>query len=192
MSWVPGNAVSLTTERFDVRSLTTADVTERYLAWSADPELNRTLNRLPTQVSVQSLRRYVAAFDNRSGFHLGVFDRTPSSLIGVYSINCDLTHAQAKLHVLIGERAYWGKRVVLESCAAVLDFLFDEVGIEKAWGGPYGRNFPAIFNYQAQGFRCEGVLRQHVRAVDGSGRLDQYLFAMLRDEWHARRREGTT
>ena len=89
-------------------------------------------------------------------------------------------------YVVIGDRDYWGKGVVLEARGALLDFLFDVVGVSKVWGTPFERNFPSIFNYKAQGFTCEGVLRKHVINVKGK-RVDQYIFGLLRDEWHAHR-----
>ena len=60
-------------------------------------------------------------------------------------------------------------------------------GTAQAYGTPLARNFPAVFNYKAQGWRLEGVLRGQCKSVVDGSRLDQYHFGMLRDEWRARK-----
>ena len=93
----------------------------------------------------------------------------------------------AQTNVVIGEKEFWGQSVVIETRAAIIDFLFDRMNMEKIWGRPIARNMPAIFNYKAQGFRTEGVLHKHLRDPSGK-RIDQIMFGLLRDEWRARRR----
>jgi ribosomal-protein-alanine N-acetyltransferase len=77
--------------------------------------------------------------------------------------------------------------VVNEVRAALLDEFFERRGTEKASGTPLARNFPAVFNYKAQGWRLEGVLKGQCKSVVDGSRLDQYQFGMLRDEWRARK-----
>lgn len=189
MAWRPGTPLKIETQRYVLRSLTPADVDDRYASWLGDPEVMQTLNAPPRQVSRADLQRYVARFNNKTSFHLGIFDKASGRKIGIYSIYVDPGNSLAETNVAIGEREFWGRKAVLETRAALLDFLFDVVGVFKVWGRPFARNFPAVFNYKAQGFTCEGVLRQHRKSVDG-GRLDQLMFGLLRDEWHARRNKG--
>jgi RimJ/RimL family protein N-acetyltransferase len=186
MSWRSGEPVILDSERFQLCSLGPEDVTERYQDWTADPQVMGPVNRPPERRSREELVRYVRGFDNVRAFHLGIFVRASDEIIGVYSIYFDPVHCVAETNVLVGERDWWGRDVVVETRGAVLDFLFEQVGAEKVMGRPFTRNIPAVATYNAQGFRCEGILRSQVRAVDGS-RLDQYLFAMLRDEWRTKR-----
>lgn len=189
MPWKPGTPVRLETARYHLRSLSPDDVDDRYIGWLGDPEVMQTLNAPPRQLNRADIQRYVARFNNKTSFHIGVFDKASGRKIGIYSIYVDLGNGLAETNVAIGERDFWGRKAVLETRAALLDFLFDVVGVFKVWGRPFARNFPAVFNYKAQGFALEGVLRQHRRSVDG-GRLDQLMFGLLRDEWHARRSKG--
>ena len=75
----------------------------------------------------------------------------------------------------------------METRATLLDFLFDQMDLHKVTGRPHGRNFSSIYNYKALGFHCEAVLREQMRSIKDDQRLDQLIFGMLRDEWHARR-----
>ena len=187
MTWTPGAPLTLETDRYRLRSLTAADVTDRYLDWTADPELMRPLNRAPRRVEREELVRYISSFDNRTRFQLGVFCKRTGEHVGVITVELEPRNRLARTNVLIGDRAHWGVGIILEARAAIPDFLFETVGVEKVWGTPLARNFAAVYNYQAQGFRCEGILKAHVRAPDG-GRLDQYLFGLLSEEWHSRLR----
>lgn len=187
--WRPATPLTLTTESYVLRSMSPSDVDARFTSWLADPEVVETLN-LPAQArKPETFAAYIGRFDNRASFGLGIYDRQTSLIIGFYAIYCDLGNASANTNVIVGDRDYWGRGVVLETRAHILDFLFDIMGIEKVVGNPFARNFPAVFNYKALGFRCEGVLRQHRRSHTG-GRLDQLIFGLLRDEWHAHRAEG--
>ncbi len=168
--------------------MTPEDITDRYIAWAKDPELMENLNTPARIVNRKQLESYIKKFDNRTKFHLGVFDKTNDHHLGFFTVYSDTKNRSAQTNVVIGDRDYWGKGVVLEARGAILDFLFDVLGVQKVWGTPFERNFPSIFNYKAQGFTCEGVLRKHVVSVQGK-RVDQYIFGLLRDEWRARRKK---
>ena len=80
--------------------------------------------------------------------------------IGFFMVDVDPFHRRATFNVVIGEKSWWGKGVVNEARAALLDEFFNNREIEKAAGMPFARNFPAVFNYKAQGWRHEGTLSQ--------------------------------
>jgi len=66
----------------------------------------------------------------------------------------------------------------------LIDYMFNNIGVDKITGSPIARNFPAIFNYKAQNWKLEGILKKHV--VDSSAinnRLDIYIFSMLKEDW---------
>lgn len=189
LTWQPGDPVALKTKSYTLRSMGPDDITDRYITWAKDPELMENLNAPARLVNRTQLKRYIKSFDNRTKFHLGVFTAPEGVHIGFFTIYVDAKNRSAQTNVVIGDRDYWGKGVVLEARGAILDFLFDVVGVAKIWGTPFERNFPSIFNYKAQGFTCEGVLRKQVINMKGK-RVDQYIFGLLREEWHARRAQA--
>ena len=187
-----GRPIDIQTARFRLRSLIPVDVTERWLKWSADPEVMGPLNAPVAPMTRRDLEAYIAGFDNSNGYLVGIFTRPENRLIGFYMISVERPHAVASFNVLIGDKAYWGQKVINETRAALLDLLFAERGVEKAYGRPLARNFPAVFNYQAQGWKLEGVLRGQVKSVTDGSRLDQYQFGMLASDWLARKKESTS
>lgn len=186
MNWKPGTPLSLESENFFLRSMTPTDVTNRYIEWAKDAELMENLNTPPRDISRDQLTRYISRFDNRTRYHLGVFTKESGLHIGFYTIYIDPRTRAAQTNVVIGDRNFWGKSVVLETRAVIIDFLFERLGMQRIWGTPFERNFPSIFNYKAQGFTCEGVMRKHGVRVSGE-RVDQYIFGLLREEWRARK-----
>ena len=185
MTSTPGESVSLETEHFFLRSLDNSDATERYLGWLKDPEVTRFIEVRLQEPSIENIRSYIALHDNRSSFLLGVFSKDNGLHIGNYRARCDFYHQTATLGVMIGDRQHWGRRIILETRASVLDFLFKEIGMAKVYGGCDANNVPAVFNFKAQGFLNEGILKSH-HVSDGK-RVDVLLFAMFQDDWLAKR-----
>ena len=184
-----GSPVFLKTERFALRSLKPSDGSERWVNWLKDPEVMGPLNVPVRAWTTQELRAHIASADNAQRYLIGVFDAASQVQIGFFMVDVDPVHRRANFNVVIGEKSWWGKGVVNETRAALLDEFFNNRGIEKAAGMPLARNFPSVFNYKAQGWRHEGTLRGHCVAVAGGARLDQYQFGLTKDEWTALRSE---
>ena len=184
---MPGS-VAIETARFRLRNLKPSDASERWRGWARDPAVMHPLNNPARDMSLDYLARYASAFDGKNRHLIGVFEKATGAHIGFFMVEIDSVHRLATFNVVIGDKDWWGKRVVNESRAALLDYFFERRGIEKACGLPLARNFPAVLNYKEQGWRHEGTLRGHrVSAIDGS-RLDQYQFGLLREEWRLLRK----
>jgi RimJ/RimL family protein N-acetyltransferase len=179
--------VSLETGRFELRTLRPSDACEEWVGWARDPQVMHPLNMPVRQINRDWLVNYIAGFDNVERCLIGIFEKESKSLIGFFMVEVDQTHRLAAFNVLIGAKHWWGKGVVNEARAALLDYFFEHRNVEKACGAPLARNFPAIFNYKAQGWRHEGTLRAHRLSFIDGGRVDQYQFGLLRSEWRAAR-----
>jgi RimJ/RimL family protein N-acetyltransferase len=186
-----GRPVLLQTKRFLLRSLKPSDASQRWLGWLKDPEVLDPLNTEVRDVAFRDLMTHIAENANNSkSYMIGIFDLESKIQIGYYSIICDDNfYPKANFNVVIGEKSWWGKHVINETRAALLDEFFDNRGIEKATGNPYARNFSAVFNYKAQGWRHEGTMRAHSRSIKDGSLLDQYIFGLTKDDWRKLRGE---
>lgn len=182
--WRPGQPVVVETEHYRLRSLTDADATDVYVGWWNDPEIQASLGFPARNWTRAQAAAHIRKFNNRTSFHLGIFPRDRSEPVGFFTIFLESPQL-ARTNVVIGDKAFWGRKVVLEVREKAFDFVFETLGVEKIYGQVDARNFPAIFNYKAQGFTREGVLRKHTRAMDGTLH-DIIMFGMLREEWRAR------
>jgi [ribosomal protein S5]-alanine N-acetyltransferase len=179
--WQPGQPLVLDTEHYRLRSLNADDATATYIGWWNDAEVQAGLGHAARGWGAQEARRHIAKFDNRLRFHLGIFPHGAALPIGFIALFLE-SGARAKTNTVIGDKRWWGRGVVLEVRARALEFLFTRIGVHKVYGEIDGRNFASIFNYKAQGFTREGVLRQHVVGAKGD-RRDRVVFGLLRDEW---------
>lgn len=60
--------------------------------------------------------------------------------------------------------------------------------LRRLYAVPFARNSAAARVLQKAGYQCEGTLRQSA-AKDGQI-LDQWMYAILREEWQGRGEEG--
>lgn len=178
-----GPPVRLETTNYIVRTLTPQDATAGWLSWVSDVEIMRPINTPIANMSLQQLQGYIRSFDRRKAYLFGVFDKINGAYLGFHQLKVNSFQRTVVFNVLIGDRSYWGKDVVIESRGALLDFFFEERDMEKAIGMPLARNFPMIYNYKKQGWRLEGTLLGQCKSNYGAERLDQYQFGLLRDEW---------
>jgi len=190
MRQVKKRNIRLKTDRFLVRTLRESDACETLLGWLADAELMNNVNHKPQRLTMLQLRRFIMSYDQATKLLIGVFDKENEKLVGYYLIEINPPQRRATFNVVIGDRDYWGQRIVLETRAALMDYLFQFGAVDKLIGGPLARNFPAVFNYKAQGWKLEGLMRSHVLSASGTDRIDQYQFAMLKEDWQAIKNAG--
>jgi len=182
----------LDTVRFYLRSLVPADAHARWIGWLADPEVMHPVNTPTRELSLSALQAHIAKQNPRKRLLVGIFDRTNDLHIGYYRIDLDEQHRLAVFNLIVGDKDYWGRRVVNETRAALLDYLFRKRDIAKAVGMPPARNFPSVFNYREQGWRLEGTLKEHRQSLVGGGRIDQLVFGMTKEDWITLRRQRQT
>lgn len=184
-SWKPGQPVRLETPRFQLDSLSRLQIVWNTFPWTFDPVVMHPFGLEAGNWTRRTWYRRFRKLNNKRKFVLGIRPKGESKLIGFEVVEIS-TRGVASLSVLIGDRDWWGRGVVQETRAAIVDFLFDKAGCVRVWGTPSSRNFPSIFNYQKLGFTCEGTLRQQGFDPATKQRVDFIIFAMLRDEWLAK------
>ena len=106
---------------------------------------------------------------------LGVFDDAEGALLDQLHVRLHSLHSRcAELHSLPGPSA---GRV-----AGAVPFLFDDVGLHRLFVLlPPGCTSPFAQALQAQGFSCEGILRDH--HLDAAGWHDRQLLALTATTW---------
>jgi len=178
-----GRAISLETKRFKLRSLRARDASERYLSWIADAEIMTPLNMPARNLSLEDLKGHIAAFDNRTRYLLGMFDRKTGAHFGVYIVDVSLPQRLARIQYMIGDREFRGIGALRETAIALVGHLFEKRAVEKIAAQVSVDNAPSIAALKAIGFRIEGEMRGEIRSFQDGTRIDQYFFAALHDEW---------
>jgi ribosomal-protein-alanine N-acetyltransferase len=94
-------------------------------------------------------------------------------------------HREAMLWFTL-RKDLWGKGLVTEAAKAVLDFAFDVAGVHRVYGDCDPRNVASAKVMEKLGLRREAHLRENWW-VKGEW-CDSFIYAVLEDEWRARRR----
>ena len=82
-------------------------------------------------------------------------------------------------------RAYQGRGIALEAVSCVLEYAFESLGLHRVVAITDCENAPSVALLERLGLRREGHFRQNVWFKGKWG--NEYLYAMLREEWLHRR-----
>ncbi len=171
------------TTRLVLACLREDHVTQVYLSWMEDPEVNRYLETRFTRSSLESLRSYVAGIRSSSHSYLfGIFVGGTGTHVGNIKLGpVSEQHGSASIGLVLGDRNAWGKGYASEAITAVADWAFGSLALDKLTAGSYQRNGGSIRAFQKSGFLVEGVQRSQVRLADGD-RDDVVLLGCTRTD----------
>lgn len=96
-------------------------------------------------------------------------------------INLDFESRRVDMGIMIGEKDCWNKGYGTEAISLLLEFLFDELNMNRVALIADTRNHRAIRCYEKCGFQKEGIMRK-ARFKNGVY-TDDLIMAILRDDW---------
>jgi ribosomal-protein-alanine N-acetyltransferase len=172
--------ITLKTENYSLRTLIADDATQTYLSWMNDPEVNRYLDSSKTVQSIQSIREYINQHNNRDSFLFGIIARDAGH-IGNVALKPHKNNSAIHLGVMVGNRDFWGRSVIIEARSIVLDFCFTELGLKFVESACYGGNIPAVFNFMHQGYEKIRVEKNNLD--EDNPKNDLIVFQMSRENW---------
>jgi RimJ/RimL family protein N-acetyltransferase len=147
-----------------LRALDSTDV-ERTHQWHNDPELYKTLIgsfhfvSMPTE---ENWMRGKQSFSNQE-FNLAICLSENSLHVGnIYIRNIDYISRRGAFHILIGERDQRGKGLGQAATRLAIQYVFQDLGLNRLELGVLEENKAAIHVYEKCGFIHEGKLRQYV------------------------------
>ncbi len=190
MTWQPGQIFETETKRFRLRSLKPDDITPFYVSWWNDDEIQEGLGTRGRGWTKANALENLKTFDNINRFHFGVFTKPENKLVGFFSLFFDPVHKVSMANFCLGEKALWGKGVLVEIKVHLMDFMFNTLGAEKLETKIHGRNLASIFSSKVMKFKSEGILIKHQKDLK-VGRRDVYLFGLTRAEWEDLKKAGT-
>jgi RimJ/RimL family protein N-acetyltransferase len=101
-------------------------------------------------------------------------------MVGNVGLRLCPQHARGELGYLIGKR-YWGRGYCTEAVRAALRYAFNELKLNRVFAEHFSRNPASGRVMQKTGMRYEGILRQHLRKLDGQFE-DAVTYGILRAE----------
>lgn len=144
-----------------------------------------------TQRTEQDARAFVRRFiaqseeEPRAKFQLAITLAPDGQFIGNAGIRMKaLDDWEADIGYELDPR-YWGYGYATEAAGALLAFGFQELGLHRIWAWCIAENFTSARVLEKIGMRQEGHLLENEWMKDRW--WDTLLYAILEDEWQARR-----
>ncbi|WP_266364381.1 GNAT family N-acetyltransferase [Tellurirhabdus rosea] len=103
-----------------------------------------------------------------------------------FTIKEDIYRYNAEIGYWLGE-PYWGRGIMSEAVPAMVEYVFHNFQINRLYACVLEGNSASMRVLEGAGFRPEAVMRK--AAVKNNRYLDEHIFAMLREEYLARREE---
>lgn len=171
-------------EQIQLKPLLAADVSDAYVSWLNDPEINKFLEiRHQTPLTREAVVNFVTDCHKVRRHHWGIF--VDNEHVG--NVSCSYyqrLYNWVDISNLIGDKRYLSTNVAKFSLVSAMNYLFTVCGFNKISAGTYSNHLSGITLLTNVGFKKEAVIRSSV-IFDGIYQ-DLMKFGILRSEWNAR------
>lgn len=171
----PNMSRAVLTERFTLRPMEVIEVARFDRRVANDLEV-----RYMVTGSTKKRRKpftYLQRPNGRSRFVHAILPRESDTPIGVHTIALRPWRC-AYLGVILTDRAWWGKDVVIEVRRAVMRHFEEHAGVEQFLGQVRARNFASVSNYMRLGFERTAVRYQTGWDAARNEPIDMFEFSL--------------
>lgn len=174
---------TITTERLILRRFTLEDAQAMYHNWASDPDVTRYLTwpaHSSVEITQMVLCDWIADYEKDDFYQWAIELRELGQPIGTISV---VSHNDKAQLVHIGYalgRRWWRRGIMSEALQAVMDYLFDEVGVNRIESRHDPRNPNSGKVMRKSGMQYEGTLRQS--DWNNQGICDASWYALLAEE----------
>lgn len=134
-------------------------VTDSYVCWLNDPEINRYLESRFVTHTAESTRAFVASvLASPNNLFLGIWSQQLARHVGNIKLGpIDPHHETGDIGILIGDKAAWGKGLATAAIKAVCAIATTHLKLRKLTAGCYASNAGSRKAFEKAGFLVEGV-----------------------------------
>ncbi len=180
---------TLNTERLVLRQFTLDDAQAMFDNWAKDPEVTRFMTWPPYKSpdgTREKLKQWVEEYKDPSNYTWAICPKELGEPIGSISV---VTMNDERDIVSIGYcigRKWWHQGITSEAFAAVIKYLFEEVGVNRLEARHNVNNPNSGRVMKKCGLTYEGTLRQ--ASSDNTGIMDLSVWSILRSEYFAEKK----
>jgi RimJ/RimL family protein N-acetyltransferase len=147
-----------------LKELESNDVTQTYIDWLNDFEVNKYLESRYMNHDINTVKDFVDSYRNSEiEFLFGIFLKGSIKHIGNIKLGpINKHHKRADIGILIGDKDYWGKGFAKEAISMISQFAFDQLKLAKLTAGCYESNIGSKKAFEKSGYNVEGFLKGHV------------------------------
>lgn len=155
-------ATEISSDRLIYQPLDTSFISQRYVDWMNDEEVNRYLES-GGDYTIDQLSGFLNSVESRSILFWAIVTKSQKKHIGNIKIDPINWHNKVgEYGIMIGDKAEWKRGYANEASQRIIDFCFSkEVGLRKIMLGVAKENVKAMALYERLGFVIEGEYRAH-------------------------------
>ena len=177
----PESIIQLNTPRLQLKSFFESDVSEEYISWLNDPEINRYLESrflLQTKETIQEWVRSTISSPTR--MLLGIFSNQ-EHIGNVTFYMIEPIHKCLRVGITIGRRDLQGQGYGQEALNGVVRYVFETLKYNRIEAGIYSNNEASLKLFQKAGFYQEAVFKNRVYFENKM--IDMFLFVYLKENY---------
>ena len=174
---------NLETVRLFLRRFTEADAEPMYRNWASDPEVSRFLTWPPhanIEVTTSLVSNWISRYENPDYYNWVIELKETGEVIGNISVVEVVEKIEAaEIGYCMGQ-TWWGRGIMPEALGAVMNYLFDEVGMNRVYARHDVDNSKSGSVMQKAGMKYEGTLRGGGR--NNLGIRDVAMYGLLKSD----------
>ena len=137
-------------------------VSQDYVSWLNDHEVNQYLESRFTTHTIESTRAYVATMlASQENLLLGIASHMLDRHVGNIKLGpIDRNHLTGEIGILIGDRAAWGKGIGTWAVCLMAEIARCQLSLRRVTAGCYASNVGSQRAFEKAGFVVEAVRKQ--------------------------------
>lgn len=174
---------TIETRRLVLRRFRIEDAEDMYRNWASDPEVTKFLT-WPPHASVDFtkslLNDWISKYEDGGYFNWGMEYKENGKVIGSISVVKLNENIEAADIGYCMSRAFWGQGLMPEALKEVINYLFDEVGLNRIAASHDANNPKSGRVMDKAGMKREGILR--AAGKNNLGICDKVWHAVIRSD----------
>ena len=155
-------AIHLESKRLIYEPLSIEYLSEDYVSWLNDPEVNRYMETCGGY-TIDSLRKYLEKVTDSDMLFWAIHLKGGMAHIGNIKVDpVEWQHRRGEIGTLIGDKTKWGNGYATEAKKTIIDYCFSELDLIKITSGCHAKNTGTLRVNEKLGFVIEGTFRKHL------------------------------
>lgn len=174
----------LQSQRLTLRAFTLADAPAVQFILN-DREITDYMLYIPYPCSVQWVEQYIQQVnqDAPTGrYTFGIVRSEDDTIVGRINIRMNADHQRAEIGYWVG-RVFWGQGFASEAARRIIQFGFDDLGLNRVMGQCFARNAASARVLEKAGMRYEATFRDDF--LKNGIYETTHVFGILRAEYAA-------
>lgn len=153
---------TLETERLILKPLCLDYLSQIYVDWMNDPQVNKYLES-GGDYTLTKLTNYLEEVERSPKYFWAITLKERNAHVGNIKIDpIHSIHLYGEYGIMIGDRKVWGKGIAEEASQRVINFCFIQLCLRKINLGVLAQNKNAVKLYEKLGFTLEGNFKRHI------------------------------